>query len=235
MARASERLGFFDLPREIRDEIYRMSFSKSYTLPKNGGGLGGHGTMRLIRITTSGSPSESHILQISQRMRFEAEEILFNDSTFCLYLSESHYRGPSRELADRFMNLCIYIPIRLSSRHNYNHNHQMLEMFGGSRVGRKICTINFFPHYLVSWVIDTRLFSVLKTFNGFETIRLQILPSIKSAQQRHPWLLMGELLECDLGDATPFEDSNISGLEFHPQGRASAHNSSTGTASTSTL
>ena len=230
MARASERLGFFDLPREIRDEIYRMSFAKSYTLPDNCRGLSGHNTMRLIRITTSGSPSESHILQISQRMRFEAEEILFNESAFCLYLSDSHHQGPSRELADRFMNLCIYTPIHISPHHNYNPNYQMLEMLGGSRVERKICTINFGPLCLVHWVTDKRLLSVLKNFNGFETIRLQILPSIAVAEYKYPWLLqfimrpMGELSECDLGDATPFEDGNISGLDFHPQDRASAHN-----------
>ena len=110
MARASERLGFFDLPREIRDEIYRLSFSKSYTLPDNGSNLGAHDTMILIRPTSDG-PSETHILQISQRMRFEAEEILFHDSTFCLQLSKLNQHSLSRELADRFMNLCIHISL----------------------------------------------------------------------------------------------------------------------------
>ena len=45
MATTSERLGFFDLSREIRDEIYRLSFSKSYTLPASGSKFGLSDTM----------------------------------------------------------------------------------------------------------------------------------------------------------------------------------------------
>ena len=228
MARASERLGFFDLPREIRDEIYRMSFSKSYTL-RNGGSLGGHNTIRLIRRPTSGGPTESHILQISQRMSFEAEEILFSDGTFCLHLSESDRQSLSRELADRFMNLCIYIPLRIFYARNLGYNYQMLETFGGARVGRKTCTINFIPQFLEYWVPDTRLFSVLKTFTGFKTVRIQI-PNHNMFSPGRTWQMrdnmrpMRESLECALGHAIEFEDSNTRGLEFHPQDRASAHN-----------
>ena len=237
VARASERLGFFDLPRELRDEIYQLSFSKSYNPPDNGGGLGIHDTAKLIRMPSSGGPSESHILQISRRMRFEAEEILFNDSTFCLHLPGSGQQSLKRELADRFMNLCIYIPCRTLIRYNYDDDHQFLNMFSGSRVGGKTCTIKF-GHGL--WVPDTCFFDVLKTFTGFETVRIQVSDLIPCDQQE-TWRiqdylrLMKEDLECTLGHAMEFEDSNtgdavvfgdgiVRGLEFHPQDRASAHN-----------
>ncbi|KAM0797654.1 hypothetical protein BDR22DRAFT_433403 [Usnea florida] len=229
MARASERLGFFDLPREIRDEIYRLTFSKSYNLPINGGKLGAHDILLLIKTPSYGGPSASHILQVSRRLRFEAEEILFNDSTFRLRLSlsKSSQHSLSRELADRLMNPCIYMPHRISTRHHYDYNYQILEIFGGSRVGRKTCTIIFYPHSLVHWVTDTRLFSVLKTFTAYKTVRIQASGPSTLAQQ---WLLqdnirsMGKVLEYDLGDAVAFEDGNTRGLEFHPQDRAFAHN-----------
>ena len=222
MARTSERLGFFDLPREIRDEIYRMSFSKSYTLPTNGGGLGSRDIMMLIRRPTSGGPSESHILEISQRMRFEAEEILFNDSTFCLHISDLIQQYLSRELADRFMTLCIYVPLILFTRNNYDYDHKVLNMFSGSRVGRKTCTIKFHPG---NWVPDTCLVSVLKTFTGFETVRVQISNPMPYSQEE-TWPMqdyLRENLECTLGDAMAFEDSNTRGLEFRPQDRLSGH------------
>ena len=236
MARASERLGFFDLPREIRDEIYRLSFSESYTLPDNCGNLGVHDIMMLLRMPTSDGPSDSHILQISQRMRLEAEEILFSDITFCLPLSVSNRHSLSRELADRFMNLCIHVSDGIFTRPTWEDDHQVLNMFSGSRVGGKRCTIKFFPGL---WLPDTRFFDVLKTFTGFETVRIQVSEPIAFGQQE-TWRMQDYLrwikgLQCTLGDAMEFEDSNtgdamaledsnVRGLEFHPQDRASARN-----------
>ena len=216
MARTSEGIGFFDLPREIRDEIYRMSFSKSYTLPTNGGGLGSGDVGMLMTTPNSGGPSESHILQISQRVRFEAEEILFNDSTFCLHISDLVQQHLSRELADRFMNLCIYIPLIMFRRNRYDYGHEVLNLFGGSRVGGKTCTIKF---YASDGVPDACWVSDLKTFTGFETVRVQISgPMPFSQEERCPMQdYLRENLECALGDAMAFEDSNTRGLEFHPQ------------------
>ena len=234
MARTSERLGFFDLPREIRDEIYRLCFSKKYTLPDNGGGLGSSDVMMLIKRPNLRGPSKSHILQISQRMRFEAEQILFTESIFCLRLSESDRQSLSRELADRFMNLCIYISARVFTHRTRDYDHRVLRMFGGSRVRGKICTVNFSPGL---WVPDTCLFNVLKTFTGFETVRIQLSKAIPFGQ-RETWRIncfIRENLEYALGDAMAFEDSNTRGLEFHPQDRASAHISGASTASTDTL
>ena len=245
MATASERLGFFELPREVRDEIYRLSFSKSYILRNNGSGLGVNDTMMLISIRNPGGPLESyrlliprnftdpsefHILHISQKVRFEAEEILYHDSTFCLHLWDSYHGTLSQELADRFINLCIYIPHRDSTDHDRDFDHQVLKMFCGNRARGKICTIKFYPGTLVHWMPDTHLFSILKTFTGFKTVRIQFSdPYPPSTQQdlrrmQDNMRPMRELLERGLGDAMAFEDSNVRGLEFHPQDRASAHN-----------
>ena len=156
MATASEPLGFFDLPREIRDEIYRHSFSKSYTVPNNGRGHEIHDTMMLMSMLTSGVPSESHVLQISQNMRFEAEEVLYHDSTFCLRISKSKQTSPSQELADRFINLCIDIPANIFTRCNRDYDYPVFERFGGSRARGKTCTIRFSPGHLeLDWIPHT--------------------------------------------------------------------------------
>lgn len=243
MATVSERLGFFDLPREVRDEIYRLSFSKSYTSPAIGSNYELSDTMTLIRMPNfdgpsrshiprmpnSRRPSRSHILQISQQVRFEAEEILFHDSTFYLHLLKSN-QTLSRQLADRFIDLCIYIPRRASTSDDRDYDHRVLEMFGGSRAGGKTCTIRFYPGSLEHWIPNTRLFSILKTFTGFETVRIQDPGFIIFSDQEEIRRMednvrsMRDILEGGLGEAMGFKDSNMRGLEFHPQGRASAHN-----------
>ena len=143
-------------------------------------------------------------------MRFEAEEIQYHDSTFCLHLWDSYHGTLSQELADRFINLCIYISHRDSTDHDRDFDHQVLKMFGGNRARGKICTIKFYPGTLVYWMPDTHLFSVLKTFTEFETVRIQFSdpskPSTRKdlARMQNNMRPMRELLERGLGHAIPW-------------------------------
>ena len=100
MAKASEIVGFFDIPCEARDEIYRHYFPSTYSIPGSRRCHEFRHSMVLLRPQTFHDPSNSRILQVSQKMRFEAGHILYHDSVFGIWLDGSERTLISQGLAN---------------------------------------------------------------------------------------------------------------------------------------
>ena len=184
MATSSEPLGFFDIPREIRDEIYRQYFSKRYRIPSNVAGGKIDYSMILLRKPrgprTSSTPrytrsSHSRILQISQRMRCEAEDILFHDCSFYLRLANPQLANaePSdmcQTLADRITKLDVSI----LTTPEITYSDPILQRFIGGEIGPTYCSFSIQGNTSQSFRSTSLLKALLKKFVRYETVIVKL-------------------------------------------------------------
>lgn len=254
MATSSKPLGFFDLPREIRDEIYGVYFSRRYQISNNVAGGEIDNSMILLRepidphiVSPSPYPrsvSQSRIFQISQRMRCEAEEILFRECFFFLDLARARPSDLCQTLADRITKLEVSIVAEAT------YSDPILQRFIGGEVGRTICSFEIFGDISSHFRSTSLLTALLKKFVRYETVIIKIcvpnwitkqLPGGKLCQGRRkaywppmipeyvtpPMTKLHRLLEKDrnkmrtdlestLGPGEMFDEGSYNCVEFHP-------------------
>lgn len=128
------------------------------------------------------SSSESRILYISQKMRQEAEEILFHESVFFLISGYTRSSNISQALVDRIAYLDIHTRSTqyptAKKKPEILHIYSVFRKFSNIRIERKCCSDTIdeaigFP------VLSTRLFSTIKGFIEFETVIIRVICPIQ--------------------------------------------------------
>lgn len=122
----------------------------------------------------------------------EAEEALFRVSHFNLSLDDTYPSGLSQPLADRISNLDVIIDIAsfgVWGGPDSYYCDSILRKFGGSRTGRKLCSVTISEGFHSSFVY-TCFFQTLKTLIGFEIviIRQEGQPSSSLNKAQNRWL-----------------------------------------------
>ena len=141
------------LPREIRDIVYH-------------------------HMVVDGSVS---IMQCSSAMQKEMSELLFDHGTCRLKLNFAKNMtlvpaiDPHQPTADRIQNLSIRVNTRCNGPLGRpTPQMDILSKFSGSTIQRKRCTVSFECWPTTTTMIAHDIIRKLKTFTGFEEVRLTI-------------------------------------------------------------
>lgn len=101
MATSSKALSFFDLPREIRDEIYRHYFSGVYFVPEQCD-IGDAFTLLQGPPISICAPKERNILKVNEAVREEAEASLYRHASFRIFPNAQRL---SQAVANRMLEI----------------------------------------------------------------------------------------------------------------------------------
>lgn len=232
----------FTLPRELRDEIYRLLVKKRY----------------IIYITPHEDnhvTTEKHdlaILEVSQAVSSEALEILYSEAVFCFsvdFRSDDYPRRPS-QLTNRIKNVEFNIiglgicPALCSSQtpclrhldHPDIFYHSAMAKFTDAEIAGNSVRIRLLlcdPDSIEDLFVST--FETLKVFMGFRTITIEVVPISVSSRELgmskreqwvFPWLSkehdsqigqeVKSSLEPTLGPAAEEYHGDVQHLTFHP-------------------
>ena len=173
----------FLLPREIRDEIYRLLVKGSYRDTEcfyRYSGKGGWG-LKVVR-------PDFAVLQVSKSVGREATEILYSESVFRFVVTTWFYPGkllspdPNRmkRLAPMIQNVILDVrhfdPPDTFSETNMG---MAVQNFGGLDITRRSLLVRMF-HCSEPWLENQRLPRIcqhLKAFVGFRAVTLEMWPA----------------------------------------------------------
>ena len=230
----------FTLPRELRDEIYRLVVKKRYV------------TSVTRRARHASSPSsDKHnfaILQISKAINHEASDILCAESVFRISMNfySSKVSSVPSHLANRMKNAEIdfyglsYDPIMWCREFHENANaicDAAFANFAGTDIKRNRLQIRFFDCFPSKIeMLLTHLSKTLNAFIGFRTVLIEVdsvctdfLRSVRSTGNKTPFedlqekatVIMSqqilEILTPTLGPAEPAFPGDVSCYILHPQ------------------
>ena len=193
---------WFDLPREIRDQIYREILCKRYLISwlarwKRGkvmgndyrplfwfrgrhivwGGLfwSGHVWMKKRRLFWA----HIALLLTSKAISQEAIEVMYQGSLFCVYVgqrSERFYRMtplPPQQLLDRMQH--IEIQTCVCDTLDFTASESWLGNFDGGHTKRNTCRISFPCYYCLHWCENHEpFFRGCQSLIGFKTVTVAL-------------------------------------------------------------
>ena len=189
--------------------------------------------------------SQSRILQISQRMRCEAEEILFHDCFFYLDLANAIPLHMCQTLVDRITKLDVNIVAKSEA----TYSDSVLQRFIGGDIRRMFCSFTICGDTISPFRSTSLLKALLKKFVLYETVIVRLwvpewitkqLPGTKLCQGRKkadwPPMVPQDVkftakalrlleehrnkmrtdLESKLGPGEIFDEGSHHCVEFHP-------------------
>lgn len=233
--RGDQRNGgaLFTIPREIRDEIYRMPVKRHYIAfpavnsPRN---------CKCIICRSNTEKPDLAILRVSRAISDEAQEMIYSESLF-EYQNRDYYNAPSSkppaQLVNRMRKVLVSIGgLRLKNRYSVSLGiyEGTIDSLSGDRVVRHSCHIQFLIHRPNDIDLVTRhLLPRLAMLTGFRTILVQV--SLQDgfhlymtnerdgyeARLEQVRKIMEDALEPSLGPAMISYDSLTISLRFHPR------------------
>lgn len=219
--------GFFSLPREIRDEIYRYLVKGFPFFDEN--------TYEGYYITHDTGVRESAIFRVSKAVCSEATSVFYSESTFRYRFSESMPMKPIIQAAafERMMNLQFYF-IGVSNIHpsfdllrdggNIENNliATLDQLTGLGRIRTSLLLKFRLNSSQLHGLLSVYMLRRLKALVGFRMIILDLGPMF-SFSEEHDWDGYGRITQMiidemgpTMGPATVRQVVQITRLEFHP-------------------
>lgn len=245
---------WFGLPREIRDEIYRYVLCKTYLIHwprrwKRGKAVfneyrplfwfrgqqiywiglfwSGHIWMKKRPLFWA----DIALLLTSKAISLEAIDIMYKESSFCLYMPRQHCERwdhmtplPAQQLMDRMrkleMRLCMCEML------DYIASESWFKIFNCSRAKRSTCHISFPCFYCLDWYEDhAPFFRACQSLAGFKTVTVTLklrsvyTDSEEALSKRYNSRRdnFKTALEPHLGPGRSHDIENKISLEFHPR------------------
>lgn len=231
----------FTIPREVRDEIYRLVVRKRYTVyftrPKSD------------VFVPSRDKHDLAILQVSKAINHEASDILYAESVFRLSInfSSDEVSSVPAHLANRmtnveldFQDLAYLTRLFSSPRFHKNVNaicHAANAIFASNDIKRNLLHIRFFgccPGMMA--ILSSDFSKTLNAFIGFRTVVIEVvsvcaryLVRVRSMGieksfgdlQKETAIIMGQqimdILTPTLGPAETAVHGDVSCFVLHPQ------------------
>lgn len=189
---------FLDLPREIRDQIYREILCKRYLIQRSARWKRGKAVFREDRplfwfrgthyhwrgLFWSGYIgtkkrrlfwAEISLLLTSKVICQEAMDIMYEGSLFCVYVGERSQRWypmtplPPQQLLDRMQN--IEIGTCVCCTLDYTASETWFKNINASHTKRNTCRISFPCYYCLIWCTDhAPYFRACQSLIGFKTV-----------------------------------------------------------------
>ena len=235
----------FILPREIRDEIYRLLLKRDYTVF--------HSIVTKPHSCKNRDKKTDHpglvILRVSRIISYEAQDILYAESTFHLTVDFGmrleELKGPTQPLR-RVRNVKVMIrgltpqldgydarctPAMYSRRMAVICEHTV-DKFMGTKIRRDSCHIqlcDFGPH--IFFPLTNYILPKFAAFNGFNTVVVDILREQPYRQYSNARLkptrifellegLLKRVMEPTMGPAISRNEGFTTRLEFKPREHA---------------
>ena len=203
MSKQSEaRNRWFDLPREIRDQIYREILCKRYLIHRSARWKRGKAVFREDRplfwfrgvqyhwrgLFWSGYIgmkkrnlfwAQVSLLLTSKAIYEEATDIMYEGSLFCVYVGQQSQRWypmtplPPPHLLDRMQN--IEMGMCVCNTQDYTASETWFNHFNASHTKRNTCCISFPCYYCLVLCHDyTPYFRACRSLIGFKTVILTL-------------------------------------------------------------
>ena len=177
----------FILPPEIRDEIYRLLLKRHYTIPYSEITKCHNRKNRDKKTVEPGLV----ILRVSRIISYEAQELLYAESTFHFTVDFGTYMGGLEcPTLNRVRKVKIRIRGLTSQLDGYDakytpavYSHRIaaicrptIDQFMGTKIRRDSCHIQFcnFGDHIV-FPLTTYLLPKFTAFNGFDTVLVEVL------------------------------------------------------------
>lgn len=240
---------WFTLPREIRDMVYREVLCKKYLVQwsarwKRGKAVfnddrplfwfrGRHWSWRGLfwMIKRPLFWADIALLLTSKAISQEAIDIMYEESSFCVYLGQRSIRWyrmtplPSQQLLARMQNfeigMCVCDTLDRTASETWFEN------FDGSHTMRNTCRISFPCYYCLLELYDNHApFSrACRSLVGFKAVTITLQLPCAHADLEEEWselcTSMREgfktALEPDLGPGRCYDVEHVFSLEFHPR------------------
>lgn len=178
--RGDQRNGgaLFTIPREIRDEIYRLLVKRHYIAFPAGKGPR---DCKCIICRSNTEKPDLAILRVSRAISDEAQEMIYSESLF-EYLNLDYHNAPSSkppaQLVNRMRKVLVSIGgLQLKTRYSVPLGiyEGTFDSLSGYRVVRDSCHIQFLIHRPNDIHLVTRhILPRLATLTGFRTILLKV-------------------------------------------------------------
>ena len=169
----------FLLPREIRDEIYRLLVKGSY--------LDTGCFYRYVYAHTE-APLDFAVLQLSKSIGREATEILYSESVFRFVISEmsfgEHILPADLDRMERLAPMIqnVILDVRFDKQNTFYEMNMgiALQTFGGLAIRRRSLLFRMLRGSMscTDWKDLSRICQQLKAFVGFRTVTVEVLPVV---------------------------------------------------------
>lgn len=245
---------WFTLPREIRDEIYREVLCKNYLIHwparwKRGKAIfnddrplfwfrGRHYSWRGVfwsgyigMIKKQLFWADIALLLTSKAISQEAMEIMYEGSSFCVYVGQRARRWypmtplPPQQVLDRIQNIEMGTCV-CNAKDDYTASETWLKSFNGSHTKRNTCRISFPCYYCLVWCDDhSSFFRACQYLVGFKTVTVTLeLLCADADSEEELWEIYNSMredfkaaLEPHLGPGRSYNFGIMFCLEFHPR------------------
>ena len=220
----------FVLPREIRDEIYRLLIKRRYTVfypskAASGATFAGN--------TTAVDRFDLPIFQISHAIGHEVEAQVYSESTFRYFIDFTMIepRKPPTAVVNRIkkvemliggLGVCFYQKTRLTYKdHMAAICEATIDDFTGTQILRDVCHIRI-PAFRMDMIepLESYILPKLAAFHGFRTLLVETttdLDYVATARFERVIEGMKDAMEPTLGPATIKNGGSTIRLEFHPR------------------
>lgn len=244
---------WFTLSREIRDQIYREVLCKRYLIHrparwKRGKtlrnenrplreyaisvrfwtGIYWRGHAWMLKKPTSWA--NVALLLASKAICWEAIEMMYKESSFCVYMGEKSVWWhrltplPSQQLLSRIQNL--EVDTCVCDTLDYTASETWFQKFNGSDTKRNSCRISFPCYSCLVWCEDhTPFFRACQSLVGFKTVTITLEQRYMDADgsgvliERYNSIRedFQTALEPHLGPGRPYDIGYVYCLDFYPR------------------
>ena len=224
-AQNTGEITFFNLPRELRDQIYAhlLDLKVTYTqIRAQADFLDVH--LDLVDDMKTRSSCRLTFMQASRTLLEESSRILYGENIFHIHVGSTLYHSSflTQKTADLMQNIVISLHSDMD-----REVLRVLRLFGTSEMTRQSCLIKL--KFTQRKPLEEDTIEILKKLSGFKVLTFQLKPTKASHHARPqglcvPWVSILFLLAYIkkhltpvLGPSTFSNDQSRRCLTFHPQ------------------